>query len=625
MVDTKRRNDIFEKELIKYSYLGLSMEELKSIFSRVKNNNKYNNKSDYYILEDILIELTKKLIKENNKDDSVANYIINGFVNNNFPMIYHFNDAVLRLKLLMDFIDKIELEPWIIIDLLKNSDNKEHNKLLNTIESIVNQKKVAIKNGQLEDIIPNGMIVTIIETYCEINGIPVGEDSEKENEKDKDISEDQEAKYFGKADDPVKDYLKEIGAIPRLTSEEEKEVAFKVMNGDEKARTLMIESNLRLVVSVAKKYTNKGLDFLDLIQEGNSGLMKAVERFDPTKGFKFSTYATWWIRQAISRAIADQARNIRVPVRVQYKINKLVEILEDIRQNEKREPSIKEIAKRMGLDEKVVLDLYMIHGDTVSMNAPVRETEDQEVGDFLISPEEGVEEQIVDEISTKALLRIFDPSFKYLNPNQKKVLSYRYGFKTGKVETLDTIGKELHVTKERVRQIENKALKILRRPYVKEQLINYSEQEIREKNESPAELPRAVNESRVENIVPIVQKQDIELIRNPEIRFDKHFAMPVFFYPCFARHTKSYLQPAMIDEINYAFSLLEENEQAIVKKLFGDRLDKGYENSGTAPEEEQYFISIIVPKMVFYLKDIEIDQNGKLYMKEKTSQASYTK
>jgi len=262
-------------------------------------------------------------------------------------------------------------------------------------------------------------------------------------------------------DDPVKMYLKDIGKVPLLTPEEEVELAIRMENGDEEARKMLSEANLRLVVSIAKKHVGRGLQFLDLIQEGNIGLLKAVEKFDHTKGFRFSTYATWWIRQAITRAIADYARTIRIPVHMVETINKLGKITRALTQMLGREPSISEIAKEMGITEEKVCEIQKIAQDTVSLETPVGEEEDSDLGSFIkdetiMSPEESaavvlLKEQLLEVLGT-------------LTPREQKVIMLRYGIEDGHTKTLEEVGKEFNVTRERIRQIEAKALKKLRHP-----------------------------------------------------------------------------------------------------------------------------------------------------------------
>ena len=262
-------------------------------------------------------------------------------------------------------------------------------------------------------------------------------------------------------DDPVRMYLKEIGKIPLLTPEEETELAMRMADGDDEAKRRMAEANLRLVVSIAKRYVGRGLLFLDLIQEGNLGLIKAVEKFDYTKGYKFSTYATWWIRQAITRAIADQARPIRIPVHMVETINKVIRVSRQLLQELGHEPTPEEIAAEMQMPVDKVRDILKIAQEPVSLETPIGEEEDSHLGDFI--PDEEASEP--SEAASFSLLReqLMDV-LDTLTPREKKVLELRFGLADGRTRTLEEVGKEFNVTRERIRQIEAKALRKLRHP-----------------------------------------------------------------------------------------------------------------------------------------------------------------
>ena len=264
-----------------------------------------------------------------------------------------------------------------------------------------------------------------------------------------------------KINDPVRMYLKEIGRINLLTSDEEFEYAKRAEEGDEEAKRLLAESNLRLVVSIAKRYVGRGMLFLDLIQEGNIGLMKAVDKFDPTKGYKFSTYATWWIRQAITRAIADQARTIRVPVHMVETINKLARVQRQLTQELNREPTDEEIAEKLGITIEKVREVYKISQDPVSLETPIGEEEDSHLGDFVpderaMGPEEYTTVEMLKEELAGVLLTLTD--------REEKVLRLRFGLDDGQCKTLEEVGQIFGVTRERIRQIEAKALRKLRHP-----------------------------------------------------------------------------------------------------------------------------------------------------------------
>lgn len=308
-----------------------------------------------------------------------------------------------------------------------------------------------------------------------LEGADIDEDIDeidKVDEEEDDTKKDLSVPRGITVDDPVRMYLKEIGKIPLLTSEEEVELAKRMQEGDETAKKKLAEANLRLVVSIAKRYVGRGMLFLDLIQEGNLGLMKAVEKFDYRKGFKFSTYATWWIRQAITRAIADQARTIRIPVHMVETINKLVRIQRQLVQELGRDPTPEEIGKEMGMEVEKVREIMKIAQEPVSLETPIGEEEDSHLGDFIpddevLAPAEAatytmLREQLIDVLDT-------------LTPREQKVLRLRFGLDDGRARTLEEVGKEFDVTRERIRQIEAKALRKLRHPSRSKKLKDFLE------------------------------------------------------------------------------------------------------------------------------------------------------
>ena len=275
-----------------------------------------------------------------------------------------------------------------------------------------------------------------------------------------------------KVNDPVRMYLKEIGVVPLLSNEEEKELAIAVENGDLEAKQRLAEANLRLVVSIAKRYVGRGMQFLDLIQEGNMGLMKAVDKFDYSKGFKFSTYATWWIRQAITRAIADQARTIRIPVHMVETINKLVREQRNLLQELGQDPTPEQIAERMDMTPDKVREILKIAQEPVSLETPICEEDDSHLGDFI---EDEVIENPVDYTTRVVLREQLDEVLDTLTDREENVLRLRFGLDDGKMRTLEDVGKVFNVTRERIRQIEAKALRKLRHPSRSKQLKDFIE------------------------------------------------------------------------------------------------------------------------------------------------------
>lgn len=318
------------------------------------------------------------------------------------------------------------------------------------------------------DVVPEGQEDEALESASdEVIGVDeVSEDNEEESEVDLSIPEG-----VG-IDDPVRMYLKEIGRVPLLTAEEEIQLAMRMEAGDEEAKRRLAEANLRLVVSIAKRYVGRGMLFLDLIQEGNLGLIKAVEKFDYRKGYKFSTYATWWIRQAITRAIADQARTIRIPVHMVETINKLIRVSRQLLQELGREPIPEEIAKVMEIPVERVREIMKIAQEPVSLETPIGEEEDSHLGDFIPDEDAPAPSEAASFILLKEQL---EEVLETLTPREEKVLRLRFGLDDGRTRTLEEVGQEFGVTRERIRQIEAKALRKLRHPSRSKKLKDYLE------------------------------------------------------------------------------------------------------------------------------------------------------
>ena len=331
--------------------------------------------------------------------------------------------------------------------------------------------------SELDDVNPD-QIDKVFDAFEEL-GVDLLQDDMDEEPDIEDLKEVEELKldeitdtsYEGiNVDDPVRMYLREIGRIPLLTFDEELDLAKKVLKGDEEAKQKLAESNLRLVVSIAKKYVGRGMLFLDLIQEGNMGLIKAVEKFDYTKGFKFSTYATWWIRQAITRAIADQARTIRIPVHMVETINKLIRTSRHLLQQLGREPTPEEIAAEMEIPVEKVIEIQKIAQDPVSLETPIGEEDDSHLGDFIQDDDSPAPQ---DSAAYTMLREQLEEVMNTLTPREAKVLKLRFGLEDGKSRTLEEVGREFQVTRERIRQIEAKALRKLRHPSRSKKLRDY--------------------------------------------------------------------------------------------------------------------------------------------------------
>ena len=389
---------------------------------------------------------------------------------------------------------KLAQKEKLIEEIKKEKKNKkedsnaknENGEELTEVEKVKNIVKKAKESGkitygelakELENTNPE-QIDKVFDAFEEMGVSLLNDDFEEEPDVE-DLKEVEELKldeitdtsFEGiSVDDPVRMYLREIGKIPLLSYEKELELAKRILENDEEAKQELAEANLRLVVSIAKKYVGRGMLFLDLIQEGNMGLIKAVEKFDYTKGFKFSTYATWWIRQAITRAIADQARTIRIPVHMVETINKLIRTSRHLLQQLGREPTPEEIAAEMEIPVEKVTEIQKIAQDPVSLETPIGEEDDSHLGDFIQDDDSPAPQ---DAAAYTLLREQLEEVMKTLTPREAKVLKLRFGLEDGKSRTLEEVGKEFNVTRERIRQIEAKALRKLRHPSRSKKLKDY--------------------------------------------------------------------------------------------------------------------------------------------------------
>ncbi len=358
----------------------------------------------------------------------------------------------------------------------------ENPKLTEYLEKLVNEakrKKNVLEYRQIEDYLKDAELdsedIEHMYDYLDKMGIDVlgmVVDEDEDEDEDEEIELDLTLPDGINIDDPVRMYLKEIGKVPLLSADEEVELARKMGEGDVKSRQQLTEANLRLVVSIAKRYVGRGMLFLDLIQEGNLGLMKAVEKFDYTKGYKFSTYATWWIRQAITRAIADQARTIRIPVHMVETINKLIRVSRQLLQELGRDPLPEEIAEELDMPVDKVREILKISQEPVSLETPIGEEEDSHLGDFIQDDNVPVP---ADAAAFTLLKEQLIDVLKTLTEREQKVLNLRFGLTDGRARTLEEVGKEFNVTRERIRQIEAKALRKLRHPSRSRKLKDYLE------------------------------------------------------------------------------------------------------------------------------------------------------
>lgn len=428
-----------------FNFLSISEEELKIISYEIIEESKkhYNDKILYtkYISKALSkylkVKVSEKLQNEKDTVELICNYIdknISLSEDSNIEELNRFARALTSIG--------VDITPEILKVLLLE------NKTINDLFSIIfNRYKNSIKNGKMETIFSNTKTISLMEMYCIVNNIDIKEDDE--------INDFQSSSI-----DTVRDYLNEIGRIPLLSIEEEKELATKAQSGDKKAREKLINANLRLVVSVAKRYLGNGQPFQDLIQEGNIGLMQAVEKYNPNLGFRFSTYATWWIRQHITRSLSNNSRNIRIPAHKLDKVRNYFKKSQELSALLGREPSIEEMMEELKISKSEAIELHNLSSDTISLNIAIDEDEEMELMDKLEDEDVDIERDCDLMSLREQLLEImYDDTFK---ERDREVLLLRFGFKTGREMTLEEVGKVFNVTRERVRQIEARALKQLR-------------------------------------------------------------------------------------------------------------------------------------------------------------------
>ena len=556
-------------------YIGISEQDYYDLVIKEISNSKktYNGNTQYsdFIKKKIRTSLSEQ-IRTLIYDSSTSFKIINDYINQKFSQISTFEDAIKYFKKLDSFFEIYNFipNPDLLIELI----NK--NKIfIDMAESIFKKYNLQIISGNAEKIFDNPFLIFTLETYCMLNNIKI---KQEETEEIYDVTEFETT-------DSEKAYLIEIGRRPLLSVQQERELAQKVAQGDSEARELFIESNLKLVVSFAKNYLNRGLSFLDLIQEGNLGLITAVDKYDVEKGYKFSTYASHWICQAITRAITDKGRNIRVSAHMYEKIRVYKKVVTNLEAKLSRQPTINEIANEMGLSISKVTKLYKLQSDTVSINTLIGNDEDEELGNFIPASEETPEDVVIAGTLQYQVRKLFEDC--NLKERETEILMLRYGFNDREPMTLEQVGKKYHLTRERVRQIEATALRKIRKSkYIKvfADYMQHSEKSL----ESIEEFRKMYTEPK--NQFKIYLKDDGRTRENEDDKMRKLQSI----YECFKDYTK--------EQVNEMLLKLTEEERALIVLRYGEDLDNPVSGKLTKEQTDKFY-GTLLPKMKRLLKN----------------------
>ena len=553
---------IAQKVINSYKYLNLTEQEYKKlIFSLINiSKNNYDESESYeeFFKKGLKILLSSKL-KEQLHDNKKQTELIESYLKTKNIELKTKEDAYKYLNQIISFLRRNSYipDPDFYITLLSESEIIEK-----IVELVVEDNYDNIINGKIENIFDNEIIISFIETYCSQKNIQI-KVYEEENNKNQEII------Y---TTDNVRNYLKEIGSFELLSPEEERILGYKLLEKDPIAKEKMINANLRLVVNIAKRYLGKGLEFLDLIQEGNIGLMTAVDKFDVRKGFKFSTYATWWIRQAIIRAISVKARNIRLPVYLYSKLVKFRMKVEKLEREFGCSLTPAEIAEELKMDVKEVEELYNYQIDTISLNTKVGKEEDSEIEELIPSQELSIEENI----ESKSLNDILETLFIKcsLREKEKDVLRRRFGLNNEEPATLEEIGKHYNVTRERIRQIEARAIKKLRKKNITKQLAVYLD--------NPEKADEIIEFTKKNSYdAQIYYKKNILTEKDMEENMKK--VKPI--YELLSDYKK--------EDIDAAIEVLPELDKELIRKRYGDDLNHPTSSSITSAERNRFYGTVV--------------------------------
>lgn len=566
-------NPFIEKERLKYNYINLPQSIYLSKLKEIEDTMDFSDgKID---IESMIKNCSKRYIVDTLEEENQAIKVVSNFIKKNIKPQNKYQDNIISFEKIVNFFHDFNCfpPPNLLIELIDKNDTL--NKIL---QDVVENNLEILQKYDIDSKFSDDISKNFIELYCLKNNIEI--------KKDDDIQEEDYTEFITDitntvyTDDSVKMYLQEIHK-PILTKEQEKSLALRIRNGDEKAKELFIERNLRLVIKVARKYTGHGISFLDLIQEGNLGLIKAVDKFDVTKGYKFSTYATCWIRQSIQRSLGDKSRNIRLPVHLYEKVKKYELLKKELSLKFNREPTFEELSKKMRVSIDTIYKYERLEHDTISLNMIVGD-EDSELEDFISLSTESIDNQFIEENLKDVIENLLKNS--NLTTKEIDILKLRFGIGTNDPKTLEETGKIYGVSRERIRQIQEKALKKIRRSYNVKELAIYMD--------NPKEAKKNIDRYRLKYQQHSLQKIKLKDRKESELKMEKQEKTKRKSKDNLYEYFSDYSKP----EVSKVISRLDEDELELLHKRYGDNLLEPVKNDIDA-DEKKVIISNIIPRI----------------------------
>lgn len=566
-------NPFIEKERLKYNYINLPQSIYLSELKEIEDTMDF---SDGEIdIESMIKNCSKRYIADMLEEEKKFPKIVNNFIKKNIKPQNKYQDNIISFEKIVNFFHDFDCfpPPNLLIELIDKNDTL--NKIL---QDVVENNLEILQKYDIDSKFSDDISKNFIELYCLKNNIEIKkEDDIQEEDYTEFITDITNTVY---TDDSVKMYLQEIHK-PILTKEQEKSLALRIRNGDEKAKELFIERNLRLVIKVARKYTGHGISFLDLIQEGNLGLIKAVDKFDVTKGYKFSTYATCWIRQSIQRSLGDKSRNIRLPIHLYEKVKKYELLKKELSLKFNREPTFEELSKKMRVSIDTIYKYERLEHDTISLNMIVGD-KDSELDDFISLSTESIDNQFIEENLKDVIENLLKNS--HLTTKEIDILKLRFGIGTNDPKTLEETGKIYGVSRERIRQIQEKALKKIRRSYNVKELAIYMD--------NPKEAQKNIDRYRLKYQQQALQKIKLKDRKESELKMEMQEKTKRKSKDNLYEYFSDYSKP----EVSKVISRLDEDELELLHKRYGDNLLEPVKNDIDA-DEKKVIISNIIPRI----------------------------